>query len=119
MPETLIYLGSPYNHEDEAVRRERFFLNLMALGEILKLGFIPYSPIVHNHPLASELKMGVGWDIWQRHDLEILSRCDELWIYKLPGWKESQGLKAEIQFAEHHPHLVVKPYYNEWTEDKK
>jgi hypothetical protein len=40
---------------------------------------------------------GIPDDVWLNGDLEILSRCDAL--YLLDNWKESSGAKAECEFA--------------------
>ncbi len=37
-------------------------------------------------------------DIWLAGDLELLRRCDA--IYMLGGWENSEGAKAELKLAE-------------------
>lgn len=49
----LIYLASPYNHPDEKVRIERFKEIVKISARLMKRGWIVYSPIVHNHPIAA------------------------------------------------------------------
>lgn len=36
-------------------------------------------------------------DTWLKMDLELLSRCDA--IFAMPGWKDSEGAKAEVKEA--------------------
>jgi hypothetical protein len=38
-----------------------------------------------------------SWETWIQGDLEILSRCDA--IYMLPNWITSEGAKQELEFA--------------------
>lgn len=36
---------------------------------------------------------------WKKVDLKVISKCDEVWVVKMIGWKESVGVTAEIKFA--------------------
>lgn len=99
----LIYLASPYSHKDPEIRKQRYEKVLqMTAKMILKWGLIVYSPIVHNHHIACihlERTEDFAFDFWKKYDHKIISRCDELWVYELDGWKESYGVKAEMEFA--------------------
>jgi hypothetical protein len=39
-------------------------------------------------------------DFWLDQDLDILSRCNELVVYRMKDWEQSRGIKREIAFAE-------------------
>lgn len=59
---------------------------------------------IHNPHKNTELLGGlfsndpdVDWEEWITRDLEILSRCDI--IYMLRGWKQSRGARAEYAKA--------------------
>jgi len=41
--------------------------------------------------------IGNSEHIWLDGDLELIRRCDA--VYIIPGWEESKGTKAEIDFA--------------------
>lgn len=99
----LIYLASPYSHVDSEIRKSRYeaVLNMTA-KMILKWGLIVYSPIVHNHHIAllhKEREETHPFTFWEKFDTKMISRCDELWIYTIDGWKESKGIAAEKEFA--------------------
>lgn len=99
----LIYLASPYSHEDPAIRHQRYeaVLNMTA-KMILKWGLIVYSPIAHNHHIAlmhEERNESYAFGFWEKFDKKMIARCDELWIYTIDGWKESKGVLAEREFA--------------------
>lgn len=96
--ETLIYLASPYGH-DKSRRQLRYEAALQAEAAMMRNGLMVYSPIVHRHPGALRGLYPSGWDYWQRFDELILSRCDELWVLTLDGWRESIGVMAEIHIA--------------------
>lgn len=99
----LIYLASPYSHEDPEVRHQRYHDVLdMTTKMILKWNLIVYSPIVHNHHIAIQHKdrnESMAFEFWKKFDHKMIARCDELWIYTIEGWKESKGIQAEREFA--------------------
>lgn len=96
----MYYLASPYNHASAEVRQERYEAAVRALAELLHHGKITFSPIVHHHPVACLRDLGRGWDFWKKVDTEYLKRCDVLVVLTLDGWRESVGVRAEIEIAE-------------------
>ena len=95
----MIYLASPYAHADEIVMIERYRAACDKAGQMLKRGLVVYSPIAHNHPIAQRVDLPRTWEFWSKIDLEILSRCDALYVLCLTGWDVSVGVTAEIEFA--------------------
>lgn len=96
----MIYLASPYNHASAEVRQARYEANVRALAALLHDGEAAFSPIVHHHPVAVLRDLGRGWDFWRDVDIQFLKRCDKLFVLTLDGWKESVGVKAEIEVAQ-------------------
>jgi len=94
----MIYLASPYSHENPAVKEERFHAACACAAEMMRSGMHVFSPIAHTHPIAAHGLPG-DWAYWQTYDRAMLSRCDELVVLCLPGWKESTGVQAEIKIA--------------------
>ena len=94
----MLYLASPYTHPDPRVRHQRFEVACRAAAALLRAGVSVFSPIAHSHPIA---KYGVPttWGFWQRVDQDYLRHCQALGVLKLPGWKESVGVQAEIKLA--------------------
>ena len=47
--------------------------------------------------------MGFGlppdWSFWARQDEAHLRRCNQVLVLPVDGWKESQGVQAEIEIA--------------------
>jgi hypothetical protein len=58
-----------------------------------------YSPITHFHPIAYHVDLPKDFQFWRECCLGMLRRCGELWVLCLPGWKESEGVMAEIKEA--------------------
>lgn len=65
----------------------------------MQLGEIVYSPISHNHPIASAHGLPTGWDFWEMYDTAFLEQCKLLIVLRLPGWDKSKGVDAEIKIA--------------------
>lgn len=86
----LIYIAHPFNGERE---------NKEAVGKIISdlvvqlPSYAFYSPIHATGFLYDKLDYmeGIG------HCFEVLSRCDELWIYG--DWENSRGCQMEYAFA--------------------
>ena len=95
----MIYLASPYSHDDEAVRLERFRQSVRAAGKLMNLGCKVYSAIGHSHPIAVECNLPLGWDYWEAFDRWYIERCSCVVVLILKGWDESSGVKAEMKIA--------------------
>jgi len=95
-----IYLASPYSHPDPYQREIRYLLTMKEMVRILKTKQAVYSPIVHCHELAKIEEMPKDADFWEAYNFTMLNQADELWILKLPGWRESVGCKAEFRYAD-------------------
>ncbi len=94
----MIYIVSPYSHENPAVRQARFDAACRITAELIRQGKPVFSPIAYGHPLCY-YGLPLCWDFWQRHDLRFLEMCSEVVVLKLPGWTQSVGVNAEIAAA--------------------
>ncbi len=105
MPEPfgkMVYLASPYTHPDKQVQADRFLTVVKACGWLMvnatQVQMI-YSPIVHTHPIADACTLPGHWQFWETCDKALLSRCNEIWVFCIPGWTKSTGVKAERKIA--------------------
>jgi hypothetical protein len=94
----LIYLASPYSHDDPAVRKSRYEAACKATAYLIKQGHNVYSPIVYSHQLT-EYGLGTEWETWSELDKAILRNATHLWVLQLEGWESSHGIQAELQLA--------------------
>jgi nucleoside 2-deoxyribosyltransferase len=94
----LIYLCSPFTHHDPEVRQTRFEAACRAAAELTRQGKTVFAPVVHSYAIA---KYGLpdDWKFWARHDRQFIEACDEVVVLTLDGWRESVGVKAEIEIA--------------------
>lgn len=95
----MIYLACPYSHPSRDVRVARFkAANKAACKLILQREHV-FSPISHTHPIAEAGDLPLGWDYWCAYDRKMLSICNKMIVLMLPGWKESKGVRAEVDLA--------------------
>ena len=94
----MIYLASPYSHPEVMIRRQRFHAACRAAAALLASGLTVFSPIVHGHPLVDH-GLPTDWPFWERFDRDHMTRCDEVVVLMLDGWRESVGVAAEIRIA--------------------
>jgi len=111
----LIYLASPYlyresdanetfyidTHETkgEVIQEGRYQSAIDATAKLMQKGYAVYSPIVATHPIAVKHDLPLGSEYWMQFDEVILSRCSELYVLMIDGWKESPGVQREIEMA--------------------
>jgi hypothetical protein len=105
MPEPfgkMVYLASPYTNVDKDIEVQRFDLVVAACGWLMthETGAqMIYSPIAHTHPIARTCTLPGHWEFWAACDKTLLSRCNEIWVFCIPGWTKSTGVKAERKIA--------------------
>jgi hypothetical protein len=97
----LVYLASPLTHKDETVRQERSRAAAQACGWLMSnyqdIHF--FSPVVYTHLLGSECTLPYQWEFWAKLDECMISRCQEIWVLTIPGFKTSVGVSAEREIA--------------------
>ena len=108
MTKTKIYLACPYTHIDPKVRQKRFEQVNEVAGQLMKKGYIVFSPISHSHPISLTLNNSVDADFWLDQDKHFIDWCDELHILCLDGWQQSKGVSAEIKLAKKLNKRIVK-----------
>lgn len=96
----MIYLASPYTHSDHAVMEQRFDAACRAAGKLMAEGHVVFSPIAHTHPIAVRCELPRGWNFWERYDREFVLASEKVVVLMLPGWRESNGVSAEIKIAD-------------------
>jgi hypothetical protein len=97
----LIYLACPYTHSSTEIRLQRFEQATKAAASLIAQGHIVFSPITMTHPI--DLKMAgkdntLGSDFWVAFDETFMERCDVFVLLPLDGWRDSNGIKREIEY---------------------
>ena len=92
----MIYLASPYSDPDPAVEQQRFEAVCKVAAVLMGNGHVIFAPVAHTHSIAAHGAVPRDHDFWERMDLPLLARADELWVLMLPGWQDSKGVQGEI-----------------------
>lgn len=95
----MIYLASPYSHPDPAVVKTRVECAEICTVNLLRQGYIVFSPIVHCHGIATAYELPTDHAFWMRYDYSMLRIAEAMFILMIDGWIESKGIEAEIAFA--------------------
>lgn len=97
----MIYLASPFWDHDEAVRTARQAEIIKLTKALIARGMLIFCPIAYSGIIKGEEgfqpKQG-----WYDFDLGFLAKCDSMIVAEQPGWKQSKGVKLEIEFARKH-----------------
>lgn len=97
----LAYLASPYSHEDELVRLQRYEDITRIAAYLTERGQVLICPITTSHNIQkymSNKSFGFA-GFWELIDFNYIDRCDEMIVAMMDGWKESVGVQAEIRYA--------------------
>ena len=97
--EQLYYFASPYSSENSFVRQIRYEATIYAASELTKIGFRLLEPIAMCHEQSNRHQMPSGYQFWQSRDRGFIDICDAVIVLQLEGWKESEGVSDEIQYA--------------------
>lgn len=94
----MIYIASPYWHEDPEIRQSR-----IAAVAAFHAHLVRHPPrSFYYSPLANAVGASAGEipeAYWRNHGLHMLGFAQTLYVYCLPGWEASTGVKLEIALA--------------------
>ena len=99
----LIYLASPYTHQESYIMDMRAIMVCDVMAKCFnKYKHTFFSPVCHGHSMMKEssTKAPSSWEYWKNHDLNMIHRCDELWVVTLANWEESVGMEEEVLYAD-------------------
>jgi hypothetical protein len=96
----MIYIASPYSDKDPKVSELRYEKVSQCCAELVYAGYIAFSPITYGHTLLGFKEMPGDWTFWNNFCISFLSKCELMVILTIPGWENSEGIKAEKEYAE-------------------
>lgn len=96
----ITYFASPYSHEDPEVEAQRFKAVAWEAARLINEGTLVFCPITHSHPIAKYGRVLGGWSTWKKQDTALLESCTSLMVLMLDGWAISEGIAAELEYAE-------------------
>jgi hypothetical protein len=96
----LIYLASPYTHDDKKRQETRYNDAVKYLAKFMKQGYHLFSPIAHCHTASVRHGLPGDWQYWKDYCSLMVPKCDELWVLMIDGWDKSSGVRGEVELAE-------------------
>ena len=102
----LCYLATPYSKFWSGIHSAHVEASIFA-AHLLKHGVKVYSPIAHTQPLAIYGNIDpLDHGIWIPFDEAMMDVCDALIVAEMDGWRESKGIRHEIEYFERQQKLV-------------
>lgn len=95
----MIYIASPYSHDDPAVRHERFMAALRYANDLICEGEIAFSAIAYGHPFACYAAAPTDFLSWRALNHYMIALSRKVHVLTLDGWEQSAGVKDEILYA--------------------
>ncbi len=97
----MIYLSAPYYHEDQGVIEQRMIFVKRYAARLVMQGNLVASPLLTYHGLLTPEEMRrVSTHFWMKASASVLKTCDSMVLLMLPGWEQSSGVNAELDWAE-------------------
>lgn len=92
-----IYLAIPYSNYEE----RSFELANKIAADLIKQGYIVYSPISMAHPIAIAGGLKGNWEVWKKIDFEFIRWSDKVIVINFDNEavKNSIGVQDEIKYA--------------------
>lgn len=95
----MIYLASPYSHPEPKVRHDRYLEAVRAAAHLTARGLVVFSPVVNSHPMHVFAGLNGRWEFWKPIDFAFIDLSSKLVVLTLPGWRESVGVRDEMEHA--------------------
>lgn len=115
----VIYIAGPYRAKiadglrDDAMQVQRNVMSAMEKAlDVWAAGHAALCP--HANTMFFQNAKGIDDDIWLVGDLELVRRCDA--VYVTDDWKRSTGARGEVEYARalNIPVLLTKGALLEW-----
>lgn len=93
------YLASPYSHEFYDIMDERAKLASHCAAWMVRNDAPCYAPIAFWHHITVEYKMPTDAANWRNVNMTFLRHAIGVRVLLIDGWKESKGVKEEVEEA--------------------
>jgi hypothetical protein len=104
----LIYLASPFTHDNKNVEHHRFIQAEVITALMMKNDYNVFSPIVYSYELHRKFGFSGEFTFWAKYDEVMLKRCTHVVILDVEGWDTSKGVANEIKLANKYNIPILK-----------
>lgn len=101
-----IYLASPYSLYKHGLHMAARHAS-RAAASLMKKGLVVYSPIAHGHAIASVSDLPATWEFWKSQCQPMIDAASACVVLKLDGWRDSVGVRYEIDEFERQGKPIV------------
>ena len=115
----MIYLATPYIHEDKKVCEARALAVTKAAAHFMDKGEVIYSPITHGHAIHPYMDQAAGdHKFWLNQCYFYVTNSTAIYVLGTEGWSVSKGVRWEVEtaFAFNIPVFLVDAETYELTE---
>ena len=111
---SFIYIASSFSADTPEEEQRRYEEVFGFTGRCMQAGNVVYSPIVFDYNVAKQFNLPRSWErFWKLQSFGLMCKASGVWVLKNTGWRESEGVTAEIAMAHE---LNIPVCYFEMTE---
>jgi hypothetical protein len=95
----MIFVSIPYSSPYVEIVEERVKALSIYCAQLLAKGVIPTSPVLFGSTVLKHYNLPSDFGYWSVLSLEYVEHSEEVHVLLLDGWKESTGVRNEIEKA--------------------
>lgn len=103
----MIYVASPYNHDDPAIVNDRITAVKDYFVELFNSGECAVSPMLMGHELVQAKLLSGKPEVWEQYCKSMMVHCHTIHVIASHGWISSKGLQQELGWAREFDKAVV------------
>lgn len=113
------YILSPYTSKCEVEMNLRAHMTACGIAQLMEKPefkeYIFFSPVVHYHQVAMRsLVLPRDVDFWWNINLTFMQQATHAVVFEMPGWKESKGIKKELDWFNSNTKPEIVFYNTHW-----
>ncbi len=96
----IVFLSNPYSNINPEIIEERYQKCLELGHHMIQNDVDLISPILIGHQIVKKYVMlESDWNRWEKYCKNLINISSTILVFKLDGWEQSTGVKAEIDYA--------------------
>jgi hypothetical protein len=108
-----IYLAIPYS----GIQEESFKIANEVSAQLMKEGYIVFSPISHSHSISQQCSLPTNWEFWIEQDEAFIQWCDMMLVVVMDELghfriSNSVGVQGEIALCKENKKPIKEIYRN-------